>query len=194
MNIIKDFIPFNKYSRCGTPLKKVTGIVIHWVNNPGTSAYQNVKYFHNLAKQNPDDDPIPRFASTPFVVDNNQIIQAMPENEIAYHCGAYRYKKGIKDKIGRYPNAHTIGIEVCHPDKSGKFSSNTVKNLAKLVAYLMLKYSLKAEHIYRHWDITGKMCPLYYVNNEIEWSRLKDLFKVQLFELNKKHGLEDSNG
>ena len=38
----------NEYSRPGTPLKEIKGIVIHYTANPGTTAKNNRDYFQGL--------------------------------------------------------------------------------------------------------------------------------------------------
>ena len=48
--ITEDLLPLNEYSRPGTPLDTVKGVVIHYVGNPGTTAEQNRSYFGNLAR------------------------------------------------------------------------------------------------------------------------------------------------
>jgi hypothetical protein len=37
------------------------------------------------------------------------------------------------------------------------------------------RYNLNADHIKRHYDITKKMCPLYYVKNPNAWASLKSM-------------------
>ena len=43
----------------------------------------------------------------------------------------------------------------------------------KLTAYLTEKYDIDRDHIIRHYDVTGKECPKYYVENEDEWENFK---------------------
>jgi N-acetylmuramoyl-L-alanine amidase CwlA len=43
-----------------------------------------------------------------------------------------------------------------------------------LTAWLTCKYNLKEEDIIRHYDVTGKLCPLYFVKHEDEWIKFKD--------------------
>ena len=45
-----ELLPVNKYSRPGTALSEVNGIVIHYTANPGTTALQNREYFAGLAE------------------------------------------------------------------------------------------------------------------------------------------------
>ena len=41
--------PSNEYSRPGTPLREISGVVVHYVGNPGTTAAANRSFFANLA-------------------------------------------------------------------------------------------------------------------------------------------------
>ena len=52
-----------------------------------------------------------------------------------------------------------------NPPKDGKISltEKTRKNTEDLVVDLMLKYNIPLERIYRHFDVTGKICPAYFV-------------------------------
>ena len=43
-----------------------------------------------------------------------------------------------------------------------------------LTAYLVEEYGLKRENIIRHYDVTGKECPLYYVEHEDKWEKFRD--------------------
>ena len=59
----KDYLTVNEFSRPGTPLEKINGVVIHYVGNPGTSAQANRNYFESLAQ---GTDGI--YASSHFIV------------------------------------------------------------------------------------------------------------------------------
>ena len=45
----KDYLTVNEWSRPGTPLEKINGVVIHYVGNPGTTAEANRNYFESLS-------------------------------------------------------------------------------------------------------------------------------------------------
>ena len=70
-------------------------------------------------------------------------------------------------------NIDTISIEVCHPDETGKFNEKTYAVLVKLAAWLCSELQLDEENLIRHYDVTGKLCPLYYVEHEDAWEQLK---------------------
>lgn len=153
--ITEMFLTPNEYSRPGTPLTEVNSIVIHYTANPGTGAKSNRDYFENLRISKETS------ASSHFVIGlDGEIIQCIPLDEIAY---------ASNDR-----NNDTISIECCHPDASGKFNDKTYRSLIALTAWLCSEYDLDREDIIRHYDVSGKLCPLYYVEHEDAWETLKD--------------------
>ncbi|MDR2509240.1 MAG: N-acetylmuramoyl-L-alanine amidase [Spirochaetaceae bacterium] len=169
------FLSINRFSRPGTPLRAVRGIVIHWVGNPGTSAKANRNYFENLKTQNPDDKNA-RYASAHFIVGlDGEIIRCIPENEIAYHVGAQKYNALALNALNTtYPNNSTIGIELCHPDRTGKFEKETLAAARELIQQLIKQFGIPRGNIFRHFDITGKDCPRYFVQNEDAWNDFRE--------------------
>lgn len=150
-----DLIDVNEYSRPGTGLVSVNGIVIHYTANPGTTAEQNRSYFQNLK------DTGETYASSHFVIGiDGEIVQCVPCNEIAY--------------ASNERNEDTIAIECCIPDETGEFSEATYQSLVELVTWLMGRYDLGTDDVIRHYDVTGKECPKYYVENKDAWVRFKE--------------------
>ncbi len=159
----------NKYSRPGIELGKVNDIVVHYTANPGTDAEDNRNYFNNLPRLN-QNKQTPVYASSHFVIGlEGQIVQCSPLNEMAY---------ASNDR-----NSDTIAIECCHPDKSGKFNSLTYRALVELVSYLCIRYDLDEEDVIRHYDVTGKLCPLYFVKHEDAWETFKGDVEQKLQKL-----------
>lgn len=155
--IEQNFLSINDYSRPGTQLDTVNGVVVHYVGNPGTTARQNHSYFQNLAVTGE------AYASSHFLVGlDGEIIQNIPLDEVAY-CSNGR-------------NSDTISIECCHPDADGEFTQATYDALVRLAAWLRAYYELDTSQIIRHYDVTGKECPLYYVRDPQAWEKfLSDL-------------------
>ena len=150
-----ELLPVNPYSRPGTPLEQVDGIVIHYVGNPGTTAEQNHSYFANLAQTGET------YASSHFLIGlDGEIIQNVPLNEIAY-CSNQR-------------NDDTISIECCHPDESGSFNQATYDSLVRLTRWLMEQYGLDRDQVIRHYDVTGKICPRSFVEHPETWEAFLD--------------------
>ena len=159
-----DYIPTNEYSRPGTPLEEISGVVVHYVGNPGTTAAANRSFFANLALTHET------YASAHFLVGlDGEILQCVPLTEIAY--------------CSNTANDYTVSIEVCHPDETGKFDDATMESLEQLVAWLCETFSLDpAEDVIRHYDVTGKICPKYYVENEDAWLAFKEDVSARIEE------------
>ena len=71
-------------------------------------------------------------------------------------------------------NSDTISIECCHPDETGKFYDSTYKSLVDLTAYLCTEFELEPESVIRHYDVTGKICPKYFVDHPEEWEKFHE--------------------
>lgn len=161
LEIKKNFLTPNEYSRPQIKLDKVNGVVVHYVGNAGSTAIANRNYFEG----NKDRKV---YSSSHYIIGlDGEIIQCIPEIEIAY-CSNNR-------------NKDTISIECCHEKSDGKFNEKTLNSLKELLIDLIRRYSLSSEDIIRHFDVTGKKCPLYFVNNPEEWIN----FKNGLFEIKK---------
>lgn len=142
----------NPYSRPGTKTGKINGIVIHYTANPGSTARQNRDYFEGLK------DSHETKASSHFVVGlEGEIVQCIPTWEVAY---------ASNDR-----NSDTVSIETCHPKKDGKYTKETYHSMVKLTAWLCKKFDLNEKDVIRHYDVTGKICPKYFVENEEAWKK-----------------------
>ena len=143
MKITDALLTPNKYSRPQIPLKSVKKVVLHYVGNPKSSAMANRNYFENQKNGG-------RYVSSHYIVGlEGEILRCVPENEVAY--------------CSNQANTYSISIECCHPDATGKFTDATTASAAKLCAYLLKKYGLSVDDLIRHYDVTGKQCPLWFV-------------------------------
>ena len=144
-------------ARTGVRLVKINNIVIHYVGNPQSTAQNNRDYF------NKNDTEV----CSHFVIGlDGEIIQCVPLDE--------------KSNASNNRNLDTISIEVCHPDDTGKFNDATYESLVKLTAWLCDNSRLQAKDVIRHYDITGKECPKYFVTNEAEWEKFLEDVKKEL--------------
>lgn len=152
----QDYLTVNEWSRPGTELEKIRGIVIHYVGNPGTTAQANRNYFESLSS---GAEGI--YASSHFVVGlEGEVVQCIPLTEVAYASN------------GR--NNDTVAIEVCHPDETGEFLSVTYDRVVELTAWLCREFKLDpTEDVIRHYDVTGKVCPKYFVEHPESWERFR---------------------
>ena len=150
----------NPYSRPGLQSDKIQNIVIHYTANPGTSAKQNRNYFEGLK------DSKKTKASSHFIVGlDGEIIQCVPTWEIAY--------------ASNERNSDSVSIETCHFKTDGAYTKATYESLVHLTAWLCEKFELTEEDIIRHYDITGKICPKYFVDHEEACEQFKqDVKKI----------------
>lgn len=97
---------------------KIEWIVMHYTANDGDSGMSNARYFQKAL------NPV---ASAHYFVDDREIVQSVPDEYVAYHCGAYKY---------RHPfcrNYNSIGIEMCDSKRDGtvKATEQTIRNAAE---------------------------------------------------------------
>lgn len=153
--ISEQFLTLNEYSRPGLSLTDTPQyIVIHYTANPGSTAQNNRDYFENLK------DTQQTYASAQFVIGlEGEIIQCVPCDEMAYCSNSL--------------NEICISIEMCHPDEWGNFNDATYNNCVYLVAHLMNYYHMDMDQLIRHYDVTGKNCPRYFVEHEDRWEVFK---------------------
>ena len=144
--------------------KKNEYIVIHYVGAVSTAA-NNATYYANNKLQ----------ASAHYFVDETSIWQSVKDTDRAWHCGGGLQGSNGHSYYGICTNSNSIGIEMCCKKTSSGvwyFEEDTVKNTIELVKYLMKKYNIPIDRVIRHYDVTGKICPVPYVN-ETAWSGFK---------------------
>ena len=150
-----ELLTVNPYSRPGTRTGKIKGIVMHYTANPGASAMANRDYFEGLK-----DNHITKSSSNFIVGLDGEIVQCVPTWEVAY--------------ASNERNIDTVSIECCHPDESGEFFEETYQSMVKLCAWLCLKFDLSEKDIIRHYDVTEKICPKYFVEDEKAWEDFRE--------------------
>ena len=151
----------NSYSRPQIPIEQVNYIAIHYTANPGSTAISNRNYFENLATTQENK------VSSHFVVGlDGEVVQCIPTSEMSYATNAR--------------NVDTISIECCHPDETGQFNDETYNSAVKLTAWLCTRFGLNSDQVIRHYDVTGKDCPKYYVENPDAWLRMKSDIAAQI--------------
>ena len=153
----------NPYSRPQLPIEQVNYIAIHYTANPGSTAMSNRDYFENLATTQENK------VSSHFVVGlEGEVVQCIPTSEMSYATNSR--------------NVDTISIECCHPDETGQFNDATYSSAVKLTAWLCTRFELGTDQVIRHYDVTGKDCPKYYVENPDAWIQMKEDIAAQIQE------------
>ena len=161
MTIQEMFLTPNKYSRPQIPLKEVKKIAVHYVGNPNTSALSNRNYFENCKEGG-------RYVSSHYIVGlKGEVIQCIPTDEWSY--------------CTNQANGYSISIECCHPKSDGIFNDSTYVSLCELCAMLLKKFNLTTNDLIRHYQITGKQCPIHWCPTKYQseavatarWNRFK---------------------
>lgn len=115
------------------------GITIHNTGNnmPTATALAHANWLVTVEEAEKD------YIGAHFFVDDSQIVQVLPINEVAWHAG---------DGQGR-GNMTTIAIEICEVGNILQAEENALL----LIGYL--RQHLGKLPIYKHQDWTGKYCP-----------------------------------
>lgn len=185
--IIRDeLLTKNPFSRPGHKLIKPMAVVIHWVGKSRQTAGAVRNYFEGLRKQGMMDRQEDIYASAHYSIDGKNIVRMIPDDEVAYHVGAWAYSfeavamfgkeaTSNESRLGTTPNFYTIGIELNHVNDDGQFSAETWESAVMLTAKLCREYNIDC---IRHFDVTGKMCPRWFVMHSLEW----DMFQNDVWE------------
>lgn len=167
MNTINKLI--SAYNHNEGDVSRIKYIVIHYVGALG-GAKANCQYYGGGDRQ---------ASAHYFVGFDGEIWQCVEDANVAWHCGANSYVHP------ECRNANSIGIEMCVRKRNTAslgaeehdwyFEDATVSSAVELTKYLMNKYGVPADHVIRHYDVTGKICPNPYVYNDGNhtWSQFK---------------------
>lgn len=118
-----------------------TTITIHSTANAKSTALNERAWLDNPTNN--------RYASWHYCVDESGVVQAIPDNEEAWHCG---------DEDG---NRTSLSIEICESGDRVK----TLLNAAKLAAEKLTEHGLTIKELRRHADWVNKDCPRILIDS-----------------------------
>ena len=143
-------------------------LVIHYTGNDGDKAANNAAYFQkNVVK-----------ASAHYFVDDTAVYRSVPELTVAWAVGGKKYpnadKTGGGTMYGVITNTNSLSVELCDTRKDGTYQATeaTLGRAVELCRELMARYGIPLDRVYRHFDVTGKHCPSYFVNDQ-KWAEFK---------------------
>lgn len=152
-------------------------IVLHYTSNINDTALNNVKYFNST----------PVKASAHYFVDDENIYQSVPCDYPAYSVGLGSMSKPYIPDPPMYKkctNSNSISIEMCGGKVSRECSTKTKQKACELAVSLMKRYNIPPCNVIRHYDVTGKKCPAWAVEDPAKW------LEIQI-EINKLYSKED---
>ena len=161
-----EFIACNMANYRAGRTQPVRYIVMHYTANNGDTARNNCDYYHRVGGLQ---------ASAHYFVDEHGAMQSVLEGDTAWHCGA---EAGRRYWHPECRNANSIGIEMCsrkRADGSYYILPETVANAAALAKDIMQRYGIDTEHVVRHYDVTGKRCPMPWADDPAQWAAFKDM-------------------
>lgn len=152
----------------GIRKEKIKYIIVHGTGNDGDTDESNAKYFKRKNLEVSAND----------FVDDDSITISVPETCVAYAVGGKKYpsykQTGGAKYYGLCTNSNSFSIEMCDTVKNGVIiaSEKTMQNTADRIKLLMIKHNVPIERVLRHFDVTGKPCPSYLID-EKAWMNFK---------------------
>lgn len=110
---------------------------------------------HNTANDAPAGNEISYMRSNDnevsfhAAVDDKEIVQGVPFNRNAWHCG---------DGNGK-GNREGIAVEICYSKSGGDKFIAAERNAAEYIAYLLKVHGWGIDKVTKHQDYNGKYCP-----------------------------------
>ncbi len=176
-----DFIQCNPANYRAGRTQPVRYIVMHYTANNGDTAKNNCDYYQRVGGLQ---------ASAHYFCDEHGAMQSVREGDTAWHCGA---EAGQRYWHPECRNGNSIGIEMCsrkRADGSYYIKPETVANAAALAKDIMQRYGIDADHVLRHYDVTGKRCPMPWVDDPAQWYDFKAMLEQND---NNDNDVEDDN-
>ena len=184
LNIIKN----TNFRHHNTSVRKCRPeyIVIHYTASVADAASQ-IAYFNGTGANSSSADF--------FVAWDGRIYQYNMDikGRYSWAVGGGRQSNYGGNFLGRCTNSNSISIEMCCKSKTGKYSGanssnwyftdETVSAAVRLVQMLMAEYGIDADHVIRHYDVNGKICPgiigwNYPSGSDKKWYAFKDAVKA----------------
>lgn len=181
--MIEKFMKINKYGRPGTKRRRTTKIAFHFTGQHDVSAKNTVSYFSNVVANGYRVNGRYIYASSHLVVGlQGELYYIVPFNEIAYTTNS--------------ANAYSIGVECATTGADDHYTDEEYKTMVKTGAWLAQTYRLDPRNDFiRHYDVTGKICPRYFVNNVKAWKQFKlDCYNYMTGKLKESNIRNCTNG
>ena len=158
MNIIKNIVPKDKYNiKCPYSMTP-SRIVVHNTANDAT-ARNEIAYMISNNQE----------VSFHYAVDDKEVVQGIPENRNAWHCGDGSSGKG---------NREGVAIEICYSKSGGNRFNQAEQNAVDLIVSILKKYNWSVDKVTKHQDYNGKYCP--HRTLDMGWDRFIKMIEAKL--------------
>lgn len=157
MNIVKNLVSTGKYNiKCPYEMK-ATRIVVHNTANDAP-ARNEIAYMISNNQE----------VSFHYAVDDKEVVQGIPENRNAWHCG---------DANGK-GNREGIAIEICYSKSGGNRFTQAEQNAVELIVDILKRYNWGIDKVTKHQDYNGKYCP--HRTLDMGWDRFIKMIQAKL--------------
>lgn len=158
MSIIKNIVSKDKYDiKCPYPMTP-TRIVVHNTANDAP-ARNEIAYMIGNNQE----------VSFHYAVDDKEVVQGIPENRNAWHCGDGANGKG---------NREGVAIEICYSKSGGDRFIKAEKNAVDLIVSILKKYNWGVDKVTKHQDYNGKYCP--HRTLDMGWDRFIKMIEAKM--------------
>ena len=158
MNIVKNIVSKDKYSiKCPYSMTP-SRIVVHNTANDAP-ARNEIAYMIGNNQE----------VSFHYAVDDKEVVQGIPEDRNAWHCGDGASGKG---------NREGVAIEICYSKSGGDRFIQAEKNAVDLIVSILKKYNWGVDKVTKHQDYNGKYCP--HRTLDMGWDRFIKMIEAKL--------------
>jgi len=165
----QNLLPASKYPIKSPYSMTPQFITVHNTANDA-SAENEIKYMLTNGNQ----------VSYHVAVDDKNVIQAIPFNRNAWHCGDGQGSGNLK----------SIGVEICYSKSGGARYLIAEENAVQYIASLLKQYGWSIERVRKHQDWNGKYCP-HRILDEGRWSSFLKRIENALNAKNEIVGEDD---
>ncbi|MGN4127607.1 N-acetylmuramoyl-L-alanine amidase family protein [Lysinibacillus sphaericus] len=144
----KNLLPSSKYGIKAPYAMTPQYITVHNTANDASAANE-IKYM--LSNNNE--------VSYHIAIDNKEVIQGIPYNRNAWHCGDGRGSGNMK----------SIGAEICYSKSGGARYALAEENAVQYIAKLLKEYGWGIDRVKQHYDWSKKNCP-HRIRAEERWN------------------------
>ena len=140
-------------------------IVVHNTGNPAASATARAHYSWLQGVETNESS----YVSVHFFVDENEVVQTCPVNEITYHAGDGSTGKG---------NSQGLSIEICENKNYEAAEANAIKVIKAFMEYFNIPIERVQPH--RYFAPNKKLCPHLILKSESSWKSNWSAFQQRI--------------
>lgn len=159
MIIKQNLVSEDKYRIKCPYLMNAEFIVVHNTANDG-SAENEIAYMINNDRE----------VSFHYAVDDEEVVQGIPENRNAWHAGD---GNGAGNRKG-------LAIEICYSKSGGERFEEAEKLACKFIAMKLKEKGWGIDKVKKHQDFSGKYCP--HRTLDLGWERFLNMIREELGE------------